>query len=233
VADGPYQLTIWTADASDKRAAVSTIVTVDRLLPALASGATPVTISPNGDRRFDNTRLTMTSSEPVTGRARVMDRAGLTVRTWKFTDLTEGAWAWDGTDASGATVKDGIYSFRLDGVDAAGNGTVQLLPVLVDRTIRNITWAQKSFKPGEDQKDRLSLELTRAATVSVSIYQGKTLVRRVWVDKAMERGTWTWAWNGRNGHRELVEPGVYTASVTTTTAIGVSHLTRTVTVKAP
>jgi spore germination protein YaaH/flagellar hook assembly protein FlgD len=233
VADGPYQLTIWTADASDNRAAVSTIVTVDRQLPALASGATPVTISPNGDRRFDTTSMTMTSNEPVTGRARVLDRAGLTVRTWKFAGLTEGAWAWDGTDASGATVKDGIYSFRLDGVDAAGNGTVQLLPVLVDRTIRNITWAQKSFKPGADQKDRLSLELARAATVSVSIYRGKTLVRRVWVDKAMERGTWTWAWNGRNGHRELVEPGVYTASVTTTTAIGVSHLTRAVSVKAP
>jgi hypothetical protein len=58
-------------------------------------------------------------------------------------------------------------------------------------------------------------------------------VRRVWIDKPMEHGTWTWKWNGRNGHRELVEPGVYTAAVTTTTAIGVSRLTRTVTVLAP
>ena len=77
------------------------------------------------------------------------------------------------------------------------------------------------------------LKLTRAATVSVSIYRGKTLVRRVWIDKAMEPGTWTWSWNGRNGHRELVEPGVYTASVTATSWIGVSRLTRTVTLKAP
>ena len=233
VADGPYQLTIWTADASDNRAAASSIVIVDRQLPAVASGATPVTISPNGDRRFDTTSLTMASSEPVSGRARVLTRAGATVRTWKFPGLTEGAWAWDGTDATGALVKDGIHSFRIDALDPAGNGTVQLLPVLVDRTIRNITWAQPSFKPGAGQTDRLSLELTRAATVSVSIYQGKTLVRRVWIDKAIERGTWTWAWNGRNGHRELVQPGVYTASVTTTTAIGVSRLTRTITVKAP
>jgi flagellar hook assembly protein FlgD len=69
--------------------------------------------------------------------------------------------------------------------------------------------------------------------VAVSIYQGKTLVRRVWVDKAVGAGAYGWAWNGRNGHRELVEPGVYTAAITTTSAIGVSHLTRTVTVKTP
>jgi len=232
VPDGPYRITVWTADASDNRASVQRLVMVDAQHPALGSAASPVTISPNGDRRFDSTSLTMTSSEPVTGRARVLTRAGATVQTWKFAGLIEGAWTWDGTDATGAIVKDGIYSFRIDGVDAAGNGTVQLLPVLVDRTIRNITWARPSFKPEAGQDDRLALELSRAATVSVSIYQGKTLVRRVWIDKAMERGTWTWSWNGRNGHRELVEPGVYTASVTTTTAIGVSRLTRTVTVKA-
>ena len=90
-----------------------------------------------------------------------------------------------------------------------------------------------SFKPALHQTDRLALDLERAASVSVSIYQGKTLVRRVWIDKAMERGTWTWSWNGRNGHRELLPPGVYTASVTATSAIGVSRLTRTVTIKAP
>jgi len=142
-------------------------------------------------------------------------------------------WTWDGKDDAGELVKDGIYSFRLDGLDAAGNGKVELLPVLVDRTIGDITWADRSFIPASGETDRLSLRLIRAATVSVSIYQGKTVVRRVWIDKPMEHGTWTWKWNGLNGHRELVEPGVYTASVTTTTAIGVSHLTRTVTVKAP
>lgn len=233
VADGPYRVTIWTADASDNRAAASTVVTVDRQLPTLASSAAPITISPNGDRRFDSTNLTMTASEPVTGRARVMNRGGATVRTWKFANVASATWKWDGTDDSGTQVKDGIYSFRLDGLDAAGNGKVALLPVLVDRTIGDITWADRSFTPGSDETDRLSLRLIRAATVSVSIYQGKTLVRRAWIDKPMEHGTWTWKWNGRNGHGELVAPGVYTASVTTTTSVGVSHLTRTVTVNAP
>jgi spore germination protein YaaH/flagellar hook assembly protein FlgD len=231
VADGPYQITVWTADASDNRASASKVVVVDRQLPALTSTATPTTISPNGDRRFDTASLGMLASELVTGRARVLDRDGVAVRTWKFSSLTSGAWSWDARDASGKVVADGTYTFRLDGVDAAGNGTVLQTPILVDRTIGNITWARSSFAPRLKQTDKLSLNLVRAATVSVSIYQGKTLVRRIWIEKAMERGIWTWSWNGRNGHRELVEPGVYTASVTATSAIGVSRLTRTVTVR--
>ena len=231
--DGTYRVTLWTADASDNRASVQQLVTVDDVPPVLTSTATPATISPNGDRRSDVTTLGMTSSEPVGGRARVMGADGAAVRTWKFAAATDGSWSWDGTDAAGKTVRDGTYVFRLDGVDAAGNGTVQQLPVLVDRTIASITWANPSFRPAARQTDRLSFGLTRPATVAVSIYQGKTLVRRIWVDKAVAAGTYSWAWNGRNGHRELVQPGVYTASITTTSVIGVSHLTRTVTVKAP
>ena len=231
--DGPYQVTVWTADASDNRASIQTLVTVDSLFPALTSTTTPVTFSPNGDRRFDATSLGMVSSEPVSGRARVLDRNGVAIRTWKFSSVAAAAWTWDGKDAAGKIVSDGTYNFRLDGIDAAGNGTVQQTPVLVDRTIANITWARSSFKPKLKQTDQLALKLTRTATVSVSIYQGKTLVRRIWVDKTLAHGTWTWSWNGLNGHRELVAPGVYTASVTATSPIGVSRLTRTITVKAP
>jgi spore germination protein YaaH/flagellar hook assembly protein FlgD len=233
VPDGPYRVTVWTGDASDNRSAVGNVVIVDTARPVLASSATPLTISPNGDRRFDSTSLGMASDEAVTGRARVIDRTGVTVRTWKFSGLTTGSWTWDGTDAAGKTVKDRFYDFRLDGVDAAGNGTVLVMPVVVDRTIIDITWARRSFIPASGQKDQLTVKLLRPATVSVSIYKGKTLVRRALVDKPLPKGTWTWSWNGLNGHRELVEPGVYTAAVATTTVLGVSRLTRTVTVGAP
>lgn len=231
--DGVYRVTLWMADASNNRSAVGNLVALDSVEPELTAATNPATISPNGDRRFDVATLGMTASEPVHGRARVIDPYGATVRTWKFADLSAGEWLWDGTDAAGETVNDGAYTFRLDGIDAAGNGLVQQTPVLVDRTIANITWARKSFKPGLDEKNTIELKLVRAATVSVSIYNGKTLVRRALVDKPLPKGTWTWAWNGLNGHRELVEPGVYTATVTTTSWVGLSRLTRTVSVKAP
>jgi spore germination protein YaaH/flagellar hook assembly protein FlgD len=230
--DGVYRVTLWMADASNNRSAIGNLVTLDSTAPILTSTTTPATISPNGDRRFDSTALVMGASELVSGRARIMDRTGTAVRTWKFSDLTAGLWTWDAKDAAGAIVRDGTYSFRLDGVDQGGNGLVLETPIVVDRTIRNITWARRSFVPEQDQKDQVRIQLTRAATVSVSIYQGKTLIRRAWIDKPLEKGTWTWAWNGRNGHKELVEPGVYTATVIATSAVGTSRLTRTVTVRA-
>lgn len=233
VQDGVYRVTMWMADASNNRSAVGNLVTVDSVRTDLASAARPATISPNGDGRFDTTELAMVSSELVNGRARVLDRKGVTVRTWKFTGLTTGSWTWDGTDAAGKPVPDRFYDFRLDAVDPAGNGTVLTLPIVVDRTIVDITWDRRAFTPADAEKSRLTVKLLRAATVSVSIYSGKTLVRRALVDKPLPRGTWTWSWNGLNGHRDLVAPGVYTATVTTTTALGVSRLTRTVTVSAP
>ena len=75
------------------------------------------------------------------------------MRTWKFGITTTGSWTWDGKDAAGKTVRDGTYTFRLDGVDPAGNGTVQQLPVRVDRTIGSITWA-RSVVQAEDSPDR-------------------------------------------------------------------------------
>jgi spore germination protein YaaH/flagellar hook assembly protein FlgD len=232
VPDGVYRVTIWTADASNNRSAVGNLVTVDSVKPTLTSSAKPPTISPNGDRRFDTAALGMTADELVWGRGRIM-KNGETVRTWKFTDLTEGAWVWDARDEAGKVVRDGTYTFRIDGLDAAHNGMVVETPIVVDRTIGDITWARRSFVPAGDEKVRLAVTLTRAATVSVSIYRDKQLIRRAWIDKGIEKGTWTWAWNGRNGHKELVEPGVYTATVVATSAVGTSRLTRTITVKAP
>ncbi len=233
VSDGVYRVTMWMADASNNRSAVGNLVTLDSVKPDLASATTPATISPNGDRRFDTTDLGMVSSEVVSGRARVLDRTGATVRTWKFTGLTTGSWTWDGKDDAGKPVADRKYDFRVDAVDAGGNGRVLTMPVVVDRTIIDITWDRRAFVPADDEKNRLTVKLLRPATVSVSIYQGKTLVRRALVDKPLPNGTWTWSWNGRNGHKELVEPGVYIATVRTTTALGVSRLTRTVTITAP
>jgi flagellar hook assembly protein FlgD len=75
--------------------------------------------------------------------------------------------------------------------------------------------------------------LRRAATVTVSIYQGSTLVRRIWTNRALTAGTWGWTWNGRTAAGALVKPGTYKAVVDATSWIGWSRFTRTVTVKAP
>ncbi|HEX7950175.1 MAG TPA: glycosyl hydrolase family 18 protein [Candidatus Limnocylindrales bacterium] len=230
--DGTYRITIWAADASDNRSSVQQLVTIDDTAPVLTATAAPLSISPNGDRRADVTTLAMLSSEPVSGVTRILDKTRLVVRAWTFDVGTTGSWTWDGTDASGKGLRDGIYTLKVDGMDGAGNRTVQELPVRVDRTIGSLAWASSSFKPAARVTDRLSFSLTRFATVTVAIYQGTTFIRRVWTDRAAAAGSYAWKWDGRTGHHELVSPGTYRAVITATSWIGTSSLSRTVTVKA-
>ncbi len=121
VPDGPYRITLWTVDASNNRASVQRVVTVDRKAPAIRSSVTPTSISPDGDGRADSTALRMSADSRVSGTARVLGPTGAAVRVFPMTPGTSGFWAWNGKNAAGAVVPDGRYTFRVEGLDPAGN----------------------------------------------------------------------------------------------------------------
>ncbi len=79
-----------------------------------------------------------------------------------------------------------------------------------------MTWARSSFTPRAGQKDRLTLVLRRKATVTVAIYQGSTLVRRIWTGRALAAGTYGWTWNGKTAAGAFVKPGTYRVVVDAT-----------------
>jgi spore germination protein YaaH/flagellar hook assembly protein FlgD len=230
VPDGPYRITIWTADASGNQATISRVVTVDRRPAVVAVSSSSSFISPNGDGRWDQTTLSMHADEAITGTARVKDRTGATVRKWTISATMAGSWVWDGRDLAGRMVADGRYTFQVDGLDRAGNRTVSQRTEGVDRTIRSISWSRVSFVPRAGQTDRMTLSLSRSATVTVSIYQGSTLVRSIWTRRTFAAGSYVWTWNGRTSAGVLARPGPYTAVVDATSWIGSSRSTRAVTV---
>jgi len=233
VPDGPYLMTVWTADASNNRATVSKVVTVDRRPAQVAVSASPSLISPNADGHSDRTTLSMKADEVFGGTARLIDKLGATVRRWTITPGTAQSWTWDGRDLAGRLVADSRYTFQAKGLDRAGNLTDSRMTVLVDRTLRSVTWSRSSFIPRAGQNDHVSFVLTRRATVTVSIYQGSTLIRSIWTNRAFAAGAYGWTWNGRTSAAAFVRPGVYTAVVDATSWIGTSRLTRSVTVKSP
>jgi flagellar hook assembly protein FlgD len=102
--------------------------------------------------------------------------------------------------------------------------------VAVDRTIRSISWSRISFVPRTGQTDRMTLSLSRSATVTVAIYQGSTLVRSFWTRRTFAAGSFVWTWNGRTSAGALARPGAYTVVVDATSWIGSSRSTRAVTV---
>lgn len=232
VPDGVYRITVWAADASDNRASVQKLVAVDRRPAAVTTSSRPTFISPNGDGHSDTMTLSMRADEALTGTARLIDRNGVTRRKWSFSAATAGSWAWNGRDLAGNTVADGRYTLRVGGFDRAGNPAVSQLTARVDRTIRSVAWSRSSFIPRSGQTDRVTFTLRRSANVALSIYQGTTLVRRIW-SKSLVAGTYGWTWNGRTSSGALVAPGTYKAVVEATSWIGWSVFTRSVTVKAP
>ena len=102
VPDGPYRITIWTADASNNRASVHQVVTVDATPAVVTSAATPLVITPDGDGVADRTTVNMHADSAIAGRVRVVDRRGVTVRVWQLPTTTAGRWSWDGRDVGGA-----------------------------------------------------------------------------------------------------------------------------------
>ena len=62
----------------------------------------------------------------------------------------------------------------------AGNRSVVRRLILVDRTIRSVAWSATSFDPRAGQRSRASIVLRRPAVITVAIYRGTTLVKRVW-----------------------------------------------------
>jgi flagellar hook assembly protein FlgD len=119
----------------------------------------------------------------------------------------------------------------VDGRDRAGNRTVVDRTILVDRTIRSVLWSDGSFDPRAGQRSHVAVVLRRAARVTVGIYHGNTLVRRVWTGRSLAAGTYGWTWNGRSETGAYVVPGTYRILVSATSWIGTTWYARNVSVQ--
>jgi spore germination protein YaaH/flagellar hook assembly protein FlgD len=232
VTDGPYRVTLWAEDASANRSERGFAVTVDTRPARVTTAGGIGFLTPDGDGRADTLRLRWSADQSLTGIARIRDRTGATLRSWSFSAKTAGAWTWDGRTARGVIVPDGRYVFRVDGVDKAGNRTVVDRVVLVDRTIRSVGWSVSAFDPRGGQRSRATIVLRRAATITVAIHRGDSLVKRVWTGKAVGAGTYTHTWDGRTASGAMAAPGTYRIVVRATSWIGTTWYARTVVVRS-
>ena len=181
-ADGVYRLTVWTADASDNRAQRQFTVTLDTTPIAMGSTRQPdddlartATVAPTA------AALRWSAAQRVTGTGRILDANGAKVTFWTLTARHVRPDDLDRDETRPArSCPDGKYTYRVTGLDPAGNATNRDLPVNVDRTIASVAWSNTSFDPRAGQKSQLSFRLIRPATVTVAIYLGSVVVRRVY-----------------------------------------------------
>ncbi len=228
--DGTYRLTLTVSDAAGNRTSRGWNVRLDATPPAIGVSA-PATFSPNRDGSADTARLAWTSSERISGTARVYHGTTL-IRSWTISGATSGAVAWNGTNSAGVPVADGSYAFRVAGRDAAGNLATAAAKVVVDRTLSTLRWSVARFYPQDGDSlartSKSSFTLARAAKVSAAIYSGTTLVRAIWTDRSLTAGAHGWTWDGRDATGAFVARGTYALRVTAVSSVGTSVLSRSI-----
>jgi spore germination protein YaaH/flagellar hook assembly protein FlgD len=233
--DGIYRLSLAAVDLAGNVAVRSWNVRLDTIPPVFGLAATPASFSPNGDGTSDTVRLGWTSTERISGTARIL-HGSTVVRSWTIRDLAGGAATWSGLDGHGRRVADGAYTYVVTGRDATGNATSHATRIVVDRTLGSLRWTPGRFFPQDGDAlaptAKASFGLTRRATVTLGIYQGTTLIRTVWSNRTFAAGIRGWTWNGRTAAGALVPQGRYTVQVAATTSLGTSVVTRTVDVGA-
>ena len=233
VADGTYRLQLVLLDAAGNHASRTWTVRVDRT-PATLAATAPAWFSPDGDGAVDTARLAWSATERISGTVRVYHGTTL-IRSWSIAKATGGGVTWNGTTAAGTPVRDGSYTVRVAGRDAAGNLGTTTIPIVVDRTLSGVRWTS-AFDPGDRDalaaRSKVAFRLARPAVVTGGIYAGSKLVRSIWSKAPIAAGGHAWTWDGRNNAGAFVPPGTYVARISATTALGTTGLAGSVLVDA-
>ena len=138
VPDGRYRITLWAEDASGNRAAAGVQRHARHEAGERHVERLDGFITPDGDGRPTPCRCIGRPARPWPARCGCDTPPARPSGRWTFGLRTSWSTTWNGRDRQGLVVKDGRYTFRVDGRDRAGNRTVVDRTILVDRTIRSV-----------------------------------------------------------------------------------------------
>jgi flagellar hook assembly protein FlgD len=224
VHDGTYT---WQVEATDgwgngpllEAGSVRVDTTAPDLALADADADAVPSFAPNGDGYSETFSFAGTSSEAGSLVATVLDDHDNEVDA--FSAALSGGSAtlrWDGRGADGF-VPDGRYTLHVRARDRAGNlSDPQVRTVDVYAALGFVTSTRSVFFPQDGdtlgRTTSFSMRLASPATVTWTVVDaGGAVVRTFATDTAMDAGTWTRSWDGRNDAGAFVPRGTYRSEV--------------------
>jgi flagellar hook assembly protein FlgD/outer membrane protein OmpA-like peptidoglycan-associated protein len=146
-------------------------VVVDSTAPAAEIKAPYLVFSPNADGNKDTLPLELSGSAEVSWKGAVVNSQGQEVLVREWQDQSPPSFEWDGKNAQGLLVPDGVYGFRLAATDPAGNSYAGRLDNILVSTLAtpiNITISDSYFSPnGDSVKDRVLFQLAVPVTTGI------------------------------------------------------------------
>jgi len=232
VPDGVYTAELTATSASGDATSASTQITVDTAAPRLLAGAavSPASFSPNGDGQAETAAVTYSPAEACDVRVGVLDASGDVVRWlqgWRAQDTRSYSVTWDGRIPSGgglAAAPEGLYRFAVERRDEAGNTGRQGVKLKLDKTLGFPAATPVTISPnGDGVRDvtKLGFTLTRKATVTVRVFDGDKVVRKLALG-VLAAGARSATWDGRAGSGEYLASGRPTFTVTAVSSLGES-----------
>lgn len=217
VPDGAYEYLFKAWDERDNMAAGKTgRIFVDTAPPEVKLEKISDLFSPNRDGRKDffiiNQRIKTGPDDEW--RAEFRNAEGMTVKSYRW----EGHGVpfrivWDGTDDSGGDAPEGLYSYVINGVDRAGNGTrAEIREITLTRAyeIADITLSSEYFSFTHDSSVNLFPVLSRTSGLAewrVTIMNGRMKPIREIHDNGQPPRLIAYDVTGGNGSR--LKDGIY------------------------
>ena len=223
--DGTYSFYVEASDDNGNQARSPEYpVTID-VTPPEATIDTPspdsLIFSPNGDGNKDSLSIEQSGSAEDLWTGRISDASGRIVNERQWRNSRPEPFEWNGKDATGAVVQDGVYSYRVTSRDRAGNeGSARLTNIIVntESTPVGVTIDLAAFSPnGDGNKDVVNLGLDipvsdglETWTVEIKDVDGR--VRRSISDNRIPRRPVPF--DGRDDLGRLLPEGLYYAELT-------------------
>jgi outer membrane protein OmpA-like peptidoglycan-associated protein/flagellar hook assembly protein FlgD len=224
VSDGLYFFSVeaWD-DNGNKGSSDSYAIVLDTSVPELVisePNEDEKIFSPNGDGNKDIINIFQSGSDEDLWIAYIKDSLGNTVKSFKWIDGVPDDINWDGLDDSNNMVPDGVYSYKIETTDRAGNSFTSEFSNIVKNTEETpitINIDKAYFSPNNDMiLDSLILTPENPVTggiISWSVYinDNKGIHRRSFVgEKSVPESI---IFDGRDSDGIRLEEGSYSATI--------------------
>ena len=185
----------WTISAPQMRSATGTIGTAPAPLALQQLKIAPGVVTPNGDGRGDEAKVSYRISVPALVTASVLDSLGDTVATLfsQRRPVGQSEFVW-----SEVSLPDGRYRLSLVAKDDRGKQVQSTVQLYVDRTLAGFAASAPAISPnGDGRFDTLdySFQLNAPAHVRLRILRGPSVVATP-IDAALVAGPQRLTWDG-------------------------------------
>jgi flagellar hook assembly protein FlgD len=187
--------------------------------------ASPAVLTPNGDGIGETTRIRFSLTTAATATVEIVNASGASAqRLANARSFPAGTsrLLWDGRNASGVLVPDGLYSVLIS-AKSPGQSDSATEDLIVDRTLGHLGVAPRPFSPNGDgrrETTTVTFELARPATTRVLVLYRDRRIATLRSATDLQAGLQSFVWDGRTRWGTRAVDRRYTVRVEATTPLG-------------